>query len=156
MPRRNEYERSPSGKTQKEAIYEAIEWAVGHTAAGHLSAVEELRRRAVMIYGKDTINRVTVVKHRSEWRREHGIEADARTHRDVPRRNMLKDDYASLALVEELDKFIKDNRAANRLTANRFHQFLSRAETKGLHSFEQLKIVSSHLDEFRREHRQAA
>ena len=148
----------PYGLTQEQAVRKAIEEPVGNTTAGYKSSGKELLKRANFFYfggsrHDQSIAIQTVYNVRKQWERERGIVSDARTHASIDRRNMLADNQASVPLIVELDTFIKDQR---QLTAPRFAAFLERASQKGLHSLDQLKEISTHLNTFRQEARRAA
>jgi len=88
--------------TQREAVFQAIEDGIGS-----LSKVPVLKRAAEDIYGYE-IAYTAVVTYRSEWRKENKIQQDARTHKDVFRRNMLDDnEYTSKQVERGIEYFKK-------------------------------------------------
>ena len=60
---------------------------VGHILKVTKELVEESNRRC-----NREISYQTAILHRLAWRKSQGIVHDARTHEDIPRRNMLRDD----------------------------------------------------------------
>jgi hypothetical protein len=70
--------------------------------------------------------------YRSAWKRENKISVDARTHEDIPRRNMLNDNWVDVKTLNALTSFLSG------LTAKKRKEFERLIQSKSFHSLPHL------------------
>ena len=75
--------------TQSDAVLDALE------ILGDLTSLVVIQEKASEFYGGN-VNRPVISTVRKAWREANGLQHDCRTYATQPRRNILKDDYASL------------------------------------------------------------
>lgn len=88
--------------TVKDAVFAACE------EVGPRSSVAELLEVAQGICHQH-VRYVTAAMYRSQWRRQHGIEANCSTYEGQPRRNMLNDHKVSLTQCKRLANYLKQH-----------------------------------------------
>jgi hypothetical protein len=58
---------------------------------------------------------------RGEWRRTRKIKRDARTHEDIPRRNMMNDNKVNRSALDELTDYVDEYAADLAAIVEQFH-----------------------------------
>jgi hypothetical protein len=116
---------------------QAVEYALG--IVGDQTSLSTLVREAGKYVTYETLEKntrpeTTACNVRTKWRKEHGIERDARTHKDIPRRNMFNDNKVKLALLGKLQPVLEA------VGADTFTEIIA-----GFHSIDQLRNAITHI-----------
>ena len=86
----------PNGISQYDAVYKACDEIGGKTS------LKDLQKLAEKNYGAPIRNNAIIGVARKQWQKKNNKEADCRTYKVQPRRNMLNDNKVSKKQKERL------------------------------------------------------
>ena len=120
---------------QIDAVYMAI------AELGDKTDIKVLAKRASQICEKVIVYN-TAMRCRLRWRKEVGLNTDARTHRDIPRRNMLNDQIVTSDHLKRLFHFL----SSTGVKPDDLITMIGSGKTK-FHSLDQLEIAAKDISE---------